>query len=282
MKEYECKYPEKIVVIDSKENLRQGGARNLGIRAATAEYIGFVDSDDWIAPNMFEQLYKKTIETNSDITSCNCFRAKSANEYVPFMVRDLTSITGELNARKHEKILSDGASPGVWSKIYRKSMITDNNIWFPEHLFYEDNYWVPLLFLYAKNYHHLDECYYYYFINPNSTVVSRESIHHFDRLTIEVMKLEEFKRRGFYDQYRDAIELSFINLYYVNSLYLAFSRFERPPFDKVFEMRKYIKENFPEYRKSEYFEKISDFGRIITGLNDISPYKAYEWYKSNC
>ncbi|TDL51803.1 glycosyltransferase [Paenibacillus dendritiformis] len=62
MKEFKCKYPQKIVVIDSKENPRQGGARNLGIKAATADYIGFVDSDDWIAPNMFEQLYNKAIE----------------------------------------------------------------------------------------------------------------------------------------------------------------------------------------------------------------------------
>lgn len=45
MKEYELKYPNKIKIIDSQINLRQGGARNLGIDIATGEFIGFVDSD---------------------------------------------------------------------------------------------------------------------------------------------------------------------------------------------------------------------------------------------
>ena len=279
MREYEHRYPDKIVVIDSSVNLKQGGARNLGIRAATADYIGFIDSDDWVDPNMFEQLYNKAIEKNADVVSCNSFRAMSESEYVPFLPRDLSSITGELDVRKREAILIEGSSPGIVSKIYKRNMIVDHSIWFPEHLFYEDNLWGPLVFLYANNYYHINESYYYYYLNSNSTVVSTESMHHFERLTVEIMKLEQYKDRGLYEQYKDAIECSFINLYYVNSLHLAFTRFKRPPFAKVFEMRKYMKEYFPDYRKSKYFNRISEVGKMLTGLNDISPYKAYQWYK---
>ncbi|WP_195573600.1 glycosyltransferase [Paenibacillus sp. 1001270B_150601_E10] len=280
LKDYERRYPDNVIVIDSEINLKQGGARNLGMKVATGEYIGFVDSDDWIASDMYEQLYLTAKQNNADIVSCNCYRAISENKYFPFLWRDLSSITGKLDYRKKETILIEGASAAICSKIYKKSLIIDNKLWFPEHLFYEDNLWVPMVFLYAKNYYHLNEAYYYYFFNSNSTVVSTESMHHFDRLTIEEMKLEEFRSRDLYDQFRDAIEFSFINLYYVNSLHLVFTRFKKPPFIKAFEIRKYMKDHYPQYRTNKYFDKISDTGRILTGLNDISPYRAYEWYKN--
>ena len=52
------KYPEKIIVIDSKENLCQGGARNLGIKKARGEYISFLDDDDEYYPEKIEKQYK--------------------------------------------------------------------------------------------------------------------------------------------------------------------------------------------------------------------------------
>lgn len=57
----------KMKVINSTENLRQGGARNIGLRVAKGEYIGFVDSDDYIAPDMYEELYNKAISGNYDV-----------------------------------------------------------------------------------------------------------------------------------------------------------------------------------------------------------------------
>ena len=62
------KHPDRIVIIDSKKNLRQGGARNLGIAAAHGDYIGFVDPDDFVAPDMFKTLYEQAINTGADAT----------------------------------------------------------------------------------------------------------------------------------------------------------------------------------------------------------------------
>ena len=58
--EYSAKYPDKIKSF-IKENGGQATARNLGITKATGEYIGFVDSDDWIELNMYEELYNKAL-----------------------------------------------------------------------------------------------------------------------------------------------------------------------------------------------------------------------------
>lgn len=74
IKDYEKKYFPKIKTISSKINLKQGGARNLGIELAQGEYIGFVDSDDWCEPTMYQLLYEKAKSTNSEI--CYCYRKR--------------------------------------------------------------------------------------------------------------------------------------------------------------------------------------------------------------
>ena len=71
LREYEKKNPEKVRVIASPENRRQGGAKNLGLRAAKGEWIGFIDSDDWIGQNYYKVLLDKAEETGADIVACN-------------------------------------------------------------------------------------------------------------------------------------------------------------------------------------------------------------------
>ena len=59
LREWETKFPQKIKVIASPENRRQGGAKNLGLAAVSGTWIGFIDSDDWVTPDMYEKLLKK-------------------------------------------------------------------------------------------------------------------------------------------------------------------------------------------------------------------------------
>ena len=51
LSEYERKYPEKFRAVHSDVNRKQGGAKNIGMGLAKGEWIGFIDSDDWVTPD---------------------------------------------------------------------------------------------------------------------------------------------------------------------------------------------------------------------------------------
>ena len=75
--DYQKRYPELICVIPNAVNLRQGGAKNVGLKNAEGEWIGFIDSDDWVSPDYYEKLLKKAEETGSAPVSSAFFRSFS-------------------------------------------------------------------------------------------------------------------------------------------------------------------------------------------------------------
>lgn len=65
LRDYEAK-DNRIVVIDLPRNIKQGGARNVGIKKARAPFLGFVDSDDWVSLDMYENLYTLAVTHDAE------------------------------------------------------------------------------------------------------------------------------------------------------------------------------------------------------------------------
>ena len=74
MNKYENAYPENVMIINYEENHRQGYARNLGVQYSSADYITFLDVDDYVAPDMLEIMWNKIQSGNYDYVICNYFR----------------------------------------------------------------------------------------------------------------------------------------------------------------------------------------------------------------
>lgn len=119
---------------------------------------------------------------------------------------------------------------------------------------YEDNYWGSVLKLYVKDLYIIDKVLYHYRINPNSTVTTGNSLHHLDRMEIEVAILEAYIQRGAFEDFHDQLEYEFILRYYLNTLYIIFTRFDYIP-DIFGQMKNTVLHYFPDYEKNPWINR---------------------------
>ena len=138
-----AKRESRVKVIHQK-NSGLGPARNTGMNAATGEYIGFVDSDDWVKPQMFESLYNTAICNDSDIVvsgHCDiCNGVITRKKIHPLAGKTVYTNKEILKIRKKFFVHAPGeketeAFPmSVWIAIYRRSMVEENKLQFQEIL----------------------------------------------------------------------------------------------------------------------------------------------------
>lgn len=248
---YEKEYSDSILIIDCVNNRKQGTARNIGIEYSTADYIGFVDSDDYIDERMYEKLYNKIVETNCDVVCCGYFTESESGDIIDTHISKESYITLN-NIHDRKKLWTMPSTGGIVDSLYKKSVILHNNIFFPENIAYEDNYWGRIFKIYIDSIYIISEPLYHYIQHPNSTIHSFNNPHHFDRLTIELMKIDKFKELNLFDLYHDEIELEFLNLFYSNSLHIFFTRFDPIPIDIINFMQEKVLELFPNWKNNFY------------------------------
>ena len=128
------------IKIVHKKNGGLSSARNEGMKYATAEYIGFVDSDDWIEPDTYELAHKAMIEHNADLV---CWYAQLELEdgvldnYEIQGLRDYHRINRTGFFIVSDDVFSD-CSVTAWNKLYKNSIIKRYNLLFPHGLLHED------------------------------------------------------------------------------------------------------------------------------------------------
>lgn len=255
MREYESRYPDRFKAVHSDVNKHQGGAKNIGIKAAKGDWIGFIDADDWIAPDMYEQLISKAEETGADMVGCDyCLVDEYTFEPGDRIVHNSRfDQTGELGLSQKKSLVLEGGSLVV--KIYRRSMILEKELFFPENIFYEDNAMGNSYLLSAKHFEYIDKPLYYYYQHDTSTVHTITEKRCDDRLDAGRIMIKEAKRLGFYDELKDELEYSFTRMFYINTLfsYMPGVKHAKPAY--VEKMGKEMKEYFPDFEKNPYYIK---------------------------
>ncbi len=257
MKEYESKYPWKFKAIQSYENRKQGGARNMGMRAASGTWLGFVDSDDWVAPDMYEKLVKKAEETGADVVGCDYNMTDEQSMKIgKVMPNNTYEQTGVLNVEKGKLLVMNPGSMVI--KIYLKSVIDEHGLSFPEKTFYEDNCASPIWMLHFTHFERVEEPLYYYYQHDASTVhaISMEKCE--ARLAMGKKLIEEARKYGFYKMYRQEFEFAFSKLYYMNTLYTYMLGFKNPKLKFLKRMKEGIETEFPDFQDNPYYQKEYD------------------------
>lgn len=195
------KYSDKIQVINLDSNLGPGGARNIGINAARGEYIGFVDSDDDIKKNMYEVLYNICLKTKYDMVDCAFF-----NEFANQNMRTIgNNSLGVLSIEKKKRLILH--SGFIWSKIIKRSVITDNNIRFRENCIYEDIDFIKIVCLYCRNVGATSKILYNY-RNNESSIKNSYGLSFMLESKYKSMKalVDNFKQLNMYEVYKEELK----------------------------------------------------------------------------
>ncbi len=279
LRDYERRYPHKFKVIASPVNKRQGGAKNLGLARAKGEWIGFIDSDDWVTSDYYEKLLTLADKTGADMVGCDyhltCEHSMEIGRVVP---NNKPSQAGKLTREKYRSLILDSGSLVV--KIYRRHIILDHPNRFPENIFYEDNAISNSWMLRAKYFAYLQEPLYYYYQHDTSTVhtITKERCQ--DRMEAARVMVREAREFGYLEEYYPEIESSFTTLFYVNTLftYMAGVKKKEPGFVKA--IGKEMRETFPGFMDNPYYqERVHEEERKLIRMHMKSPLYFMLYYR---
>lgn len=164
-----AKKDNRIKVIH-KENQGVSAARNDGIREASGEYIGFIDSDDWIQNDMYEKMYFLAKENNAEIVMCD---AVTVYDDKPEETDTINQLKQDLLLKKQDispSLLLEMAG-AAWRCIYKTDLIKENNILFPVGIkLSEDRIFNILAFGYSSNIYYTKTAFYNRFMREGSAV----------------------------------------------------------------------------------------------------------------
>ncbi len=280
LRDYERRYPKLFRVLHYERNRRQGGAKNEGLRAASGEWIGFIDSDDWVTADYYEKLIARAEETGADMVGCDYSLVNEHTMETGRVVRNNSAEqTGVLDEEKHKSLIMRPGSMVI--KIYKHEVIRKNRLCFPEGIFYEDNCAGPLWSLYFTHFERVEEPMYYYYQHDISTVhhITEERCR--DRMKAAELLYGECKMRGFLEQYYPEIEYRFCELYYVNTLFSYMSGVKRPRLSFVRQLRRGAKEHFPRFRANAYYQEYTgDEEKELITMQAGSDFKFYWYYRA--
>lgn len=252
LKNYEKRFPEKFRALHLEENKHQGGAKNAGLKTAQGEWIGFIDSDDWITPDMYERLIERAKSTGADLVGCDyCLTSEHSMKVGQVVHNNKAGQTGVLDDEKRRSLILDGGSLVV--KIFRRSMILDNELWFPEHIFYEDNALGNSYLVLANHFEYIEEPLYYYYQHGSSTVHTISEKRCEDRCEAGRLMLDEAERHDFLDKYRTELEYSFTLLFYVNTLFTYMAGVKRVKYRFVKRLGEEMSCRFPNFQENPYY-----------------------------
>lgn len=191
-REYEEK--DKRIRIISQENGGLSKARNVGVEHAYADLVTFIDSDDFIHPNMFATMIPYLEEYNLDIISCTSTRKN-------IVIKEMIG-TGKLECYDHRTAVSMGLrddNVSAWGKVYKKELL--EKVQFPVGRVFEDLGTLYKIFNECNKVGWLDYQFYHYIKRENS--ITQRSFRvkpKYDSLYLNHEKISFAKQQGYHDE----------------------------------------------------------------------------------
>ncbi len=265
---YSARFPEKVRTYHQKNN-GSGAARNYGMSLAKGEYFIFVDSDDYIAPNLLADLQEAMVKQPAQLY---LFGAVVERDGKQIGVLDpLPPVGGPFTIREHPELFFGVTAP--WSRAYHRSLFAEENgISFPPKVWYQDIRVVSKIFVQAESIVRLPGRYYHYIHREGSATINKNSGRNIEILYAFEDILGWFREKGHYEEFKN--ELEFLTIHHV---FLAATvrvlRIDRkhPLLGQFYD---YMEKEFPNFRQCSYLPTLDSNKKLIFKLLLKKRYRA--------
>lgn len=162
---------DKRIKLISQENKGQSAARNIGLKMAKGQYVGFVDADDYVNDVFYEKLYLAAQKENAQVAVGNINRVEDdkISKILAFNSEKVAENTSDIF-----KLFNIPKDCYVWNKLYNRAFLIANDLFFKEGMVYEDIVWSTIMASKLKKAISVPQADYYYVYNENSTMSTTE------------------------------------------------------------------------------------------------------------
>ncbi len=244
IEEYERNYPQLKGYL--KKNGGLSDARNYGLERATGEYIGFIDSDDYVELDMFEKLLRKAEDEQCDLVVCDLIYTYENHEREDWVMKGLSDLNENRNKAGFLSPLF------AWNKLYKKELLIDHDLRYPLGLWYED---IPVsipCFALAKKVGYVPEAMVHY-LQRSSSIMGAKYSPRMREIFTELQNTEAtLKRFGLLETYHTEMEYLFAEHLMVYGAF-RFLRTEeyRSLMSEAYDL---IQKSYPHWRKNPYLK----------------------------
>ena len=204
-KECEKNNKNRIIYVE-KENGGLSDARNYGLKYATGDFIAFLDSDDYIEKNAYEEMYNKAIEENADYVECDFIWE------FPNKIR-----VDKQYPYKNKKEMLSFVRVVAWNKLIKRQLITDNNLEFPKGLRYEDVEFTYKLIPFVNRFAYVDKPFIHY-VQREDSIANVQNERTAEIFTVLDNVIEFYKKNNIYEEYRNELEYNYARYLLCSSL----------------------------------------------------------------
>ena len=272
VKEYKDKYPDLINYYET-ENRGLSAARNFGLKKAKGDFVGFVDSDDYIDEKMYRNMYEYAITNNCEIVCCGYSKIYKETE-------KKIELEIQKDDKKEDIILK--ARPYAWNKIYKKNIFNEYKIEFPEGYIFEDICTIYPLMMKSKNIGYINECYYNYICYREDSIMLQKNRNDIKILDIMQILNDYCKREGLIEKYYKLIcEINVRHIFYRLSEMTKFCNGIKYNFEFINSSFNFLDGNFKNWKKdSIYAQKMKYLKRFkIAWKMDVLLMGVKKWMK---
>lgn len=201
--EFVQRFPNRVFSYE-KPNGGLSDARNFGMQFTSGQYIGFIDSDDYVETQMFEKMYNAAVEEDADLVVCDILYEWENEERTMFVpgIRPCKNIPIQKAAFLSPLF--------AWNKLYRSDVFKQHSLKYPVGLWFED---IPVsvpMFSIIKRVVHVKEAFVHYVQRNNSIMSSFNSPKQADIFTILMLTKDELIRLEQLDEFKTELEYVFI------------------------------------------------------------------------